>query len=160
MQAFRHENQKSFLQTKNGRNFSCRFLMLLGIAVGTRLILELSMRVTRRKGISYTRHSSSFTKRNQLSPTSFWLAVHPFFQERSSWIGLPIHLFIRWLSNGKVNYTTVLLFPHYTLKMGNINNRKEYSTKLLSGKNGQSHELQARCRCKSCGFESAKPCRL
>ncbi|PWL47113.1 MAG: hypothetical protein DBY44_01705 [Veillonellaceae bacterium] len=90
MQAFRHENQKSFLQKKNGRNFSCRFLMWLGIAVETRLILELSMRVTRRKSISYTRHSSSFTKRNQLSPASFWLAVHPFFQERSSWIGLSI----------------------------------------------------------------------
>lgn len=156
MQAFRHENQKSFLQTKNGRNFSCRFLMLLGIAVGTRLILELSMRVTRRKGISYTRHSSSFTKRNQLSPASFWLAVHPFFQERAACL----YLFIRLLSNGKANYTTVFLFSHYTLRMKNINNRKEYSTKLLSGENGQSHELQVRCRCKSCGFESAKPCRL
>ena len=69
-----------------------------------------------------------------------------------------LYLFIRWLSNGKVNYTTVFLFPHYTLRMENINNRKEYSTKLLSGENGQSHELQVRCRCKSCGFESAKPC--
>lgn len=71
-----------------------------------------------------------------------------------------LYLFIRWLSNGKVNYTTVFLFPHYTLRMENINNRKEYSTKLLSGENGQSHELQVRCRCKSCGFELAKPCRL
>ena len=40
MQAFRPENQKSFLQTKNGRNFSCRFLMWLGIAVGTNLKIE------------------------------------------------------------------------------------------------------------------------
>ena len=36
------------------------------------------------------RHIIYFTKRNQLSPASFWLAVHPYFQERSSWIGLPI----------------------------------------------------------------------
>ena len=32
--------------------------------------------------------SLAHTKRNQLSTASFWLAVHPFFQERSSLIGL------------------------------------------------------------------------
>ena len=34
--------------------------------------------------------SYALTYSNQLSPASFWLAVHPFFQERSSLIGLSI----------------------------------------------------------------------
>ena len=36
----------------------------------------------------------------------------------------------------KQEYKTALLFPHYTLRMGFLNHRKEYYTKLLSGEKG------------------------
>ena len=36
----------------------------------------------------------------------------------------------------KQEYKTAFLFPHHTLRMGFLNHRKEYYTKLLSGEKG------------------------
>ena len=52
-----------------------------------------------------------------------------------------LYWIISLLISRKINYKTVFLFPHRTLRMGFLNNRKEYYTKLLSGEKGGPSEL-------------------
>lgn len=89
MQAFRHKNQKSFLQKKR-QGFFLSFFDVVGNCSGNKTDLRIEY-----AGDEEERHIiySSFLqlhKEESTIPASFWLAVHPFFQERSSWIGLPI----------------------------------------------------------------------